>query len=102
MMLLHDNVHPHAAAKIQAMLQEFGWEVSEHPAYSPDLAASDFHLFPKLKEFLGGRRFKSNEEVKDAVKKWLNGLVAEVYDEGIQKLVTRYKCLNVGGDCVEK
>jgi histone-lysine N-methyltransferase SETMAR len=53
-MLLHDN----AAARTQAMLQEFGWEVFEHPAYSPDLTPSDFHLFPKLKEFLGGRRFK--------------------------------------------
>jgi hypothetical protein len=60
-------------------------------------------LFPKLKEFLGGRRFKSDEEVKDAVKEWLNGLAAAVYDERIQKLVTRYgKCLNVGGDYVEK
>jgi histone-lysine N-methyltransferase SETMAR len=81
----------------------FGWEVVEHPAYSPDLAASDFHLFPKLREFLGGRRFKSDEEVKDAVEEWLNGLAAEVNDEGIQKLVIRYdKCQNVGGDYVEK
>jgi hypothetical protein len=72
-------------------------------AYSPDLAPSDFHLFPKLKQFLGGRRFKSDEEVKDVVKERLNGLAAEVHDEGIQKLVTRYdKCLNVGGDYVEK
>jgi hypothetical protein len=56
-----------------------------------------------LNEFLGGTRFKSDEEVKDAVKEWLNGLAAEVYDEGTQKLVTRYdKCLNVGGDYVEK
>jgi hypothetical protein len=58
-------------------------------------------LFPKFKEFLGGRRFKSNE-VKDAVKEWLNGLAA-VCDEGMQKLVTHYdKCLNVGGDYVVK
>jgi histone-lysine N-methyltransferase SETMAR len=100
-MLLH-NALPHAAATTQAMLQEFGWEVSEHPAYSPNLAPSDFHLFPKLKEFLGGRSFKSDETVKDAVKAWLNGLAAEVYDEGIQKLVTRSDmCLNVGGDYVE-
>jgi histone-lysine N-methyltransferase SETMAR len=62
-MPLHDNARPHAAARTQAMLQEFGWEVFEHPAYSPDLAASDLHLFPKLKDFLGGRRFKSDEEV---------------------------------------
>jgi hypothetical protein len=73
-MFLHDNACPHAAARTQAMLQEFGWEVFEYPAYSPDLALRDFHLFPKLKEFLGGRRFKSDEEVKDAVKGWLNGL----------------------------
>jgi histone-lysine N-methyltransferase SETMAR len=72
------------------MLQEFGWEVFEHPAYSPDLAPNDFHLYPKLEEFLVGRRFKSDEEVKDAVKEWLNGLAAEVYEEGIQNLVTRY------------
>jgi hypothetical protein len=42
------------------MLQEFGWEVFEHPAYSPDLAPSDFHLFPKLKEFLGGKRMETD------------------------------------------
>jgi hypothetical protein len=95
-MLLH-NALPHAAATTQAMLQEFGWEVFERP----DLATSDFHLFPKLKEFLVGRRFKSDETMKDAVKEWLNGLAVEVCDEGIQKLVTRYdKCLNVGGDYV--
>jgi hypothetical protein len=37
--------------------------------------------------------------VKDAVKQWLNGPAAKVYDNGIQKLFTRYdKYLNVGGD----
>jgi len=85
------------------MLQEFGWEVFGHLAYSPDLAPSDFHLFPTLKEFLGGRRFLSDEEVKDAVKQWLNGMAAEVYDEGIQKFFARCdRCLSVRGDYVEK
>jgi hypothetical protein len=49
---------------------------------------SDFHLFPKLKEFLGVRHFKRDDEVKDAIKERLNGLVAEVYDEGIQEFIT--------------
>jgi hypothetical protein len=44
-------------------------------------------LFPALKEFLGGRCFKSNEEVKDAVRQWLNGLAAEICDESKQKPV---------------
>jgi histone-lysine N-methyltransferase SETMAR len=97
-MILRDNAGPHAAARTQAMLAEFGWEVFEHSAYSPNLAPSVFHLFPALKQFLGGRCFKS-DEVKHAVGEWLNGLAAEVYEEGIQRLVTRYdKRLNVSGD----
>jgi hypothetical protein len=31
--------------------------VLEHPAYSPDLAPSDFFLFLKIKEILKGRHF---------------------------------------------
>ena len=57
-----------------------------HLARSPELFPSDFHMFPKLNEFLGGRRFKSYEELKDVVKEGLNGLAAEVYDEGVQKM----------------
>ena len=32
-------------------------KTKEHPAYSPDLAPSDFFLFPKIKEILKGRHF---------------------------------------------
>jgi hypothetical protein len=45
-------------------------------------------LFPTLKEFLSGRHFKNDEEVKGGLKERINGLVAEVYDKGLQKLVT--------------
>jgi hypothetical protein len=77
------------------VLQEFGLEVFEHPAYCSDLAPSDFHLFLTLKGFVGDRLLQSDDEVKDAVKQWLNGLTAEVYHEGIQNLVTGYdKCQN--------
>jgi hypothetical protein len=44
----------------------------------------------------------SVEEVKKTVKDWFSGLVADFYDAGIQKFVTRYKCLNLHGDYVEK
>lgn len=61
-----------------------------------------FTCSQQWRNFLGGRYFKSNEEVKDAVKQWLNGPAAEVYDGGKQKLVTPYdECLNVAGDYVE-
>jgi hypothetical protein len=40
---------------------------------------------------------------KKTVIDWFNGLAADLYDPGIQKLVTQYdKCLNLHGDYVEK
>ena len=42
-----------------------------HPAYSSDLAPSDFFLFPNLKKDIHGRHFRSNEEVVVAVEEWV-------------------------------
>ena len=42
-----------------------------HPLYSPDLAPSDYNLFGPLEETLRGRRFTSDQEVKEAVHAWL-------------------------------
>jgi hypothetical protein len=48
------------------------WEVMEHPAHSQDLVPSDFPLLGLLKEALGGRRFRCDEDVKNAVHWWLH------------------------------
>lgn len=81
---------------------QFRWEVSENLPYSPDLAPSDFIIFYKL-EFLGGKRFNSDDDLKHTVNTWLTKLAADDYKDGILKLVDRYdKCLYVGGYHVEK
>lgn len=101
--LLHDNARPHTARTSKELLENFGWELFDHPPYSPDLAPSDFHLFTKMKVWLGQQRFNTNEELKTSVQDWLTTQAATWYEEGIQKLVPRYdKCLNIGGDYVEK
>jgi hypothetical protein len=47
--------------------------------------------------------FKNNEELMEGVKTWLSSMAADFFDTGTQKLIPRYdKCLNSGGDCVEK
>ena len=69
--LLHDNACPHTAAHTVETLQKLKFEVLAHPPYSPDLAPSDYHLFGPLKEALRGRRFTSNQELKEAVQAWL-------------------------------
>ena len=43
-----------------------------------------------------------DEDLQHAVMDWLNSQAAVWYEKGISKLVSRYKCLNVQGDYVEK
>jgi transposase len=50
--LLHDNLCPHTAACTWALLENFNWEYSDHPPYSPDLILSNYHLFIYLKNLL--------------------------------------------------
>lgn len=101
--LLHDNARPHTANATKNLLQRFGWEVFDHPPYSPDLAPSDFHLFPRMKKSLGGHHFATDNELQTSVQTWLKAQAATFYEEGIEKLIPRYeKCLNRNGDYVEK
>ena len=51
-LLLHVNARPHTAHITVNTIRPLNWEVLEHPAYSPDLALSDFHLFGPLKNAL--------------------------------------------------
>ncbi len=61
--LLHGNTCPRSVNVTQELLQQFQWDVLRHPPYSPDLAPSDFALFPALKVAIG-KKFSNNEEVK--------------------------------------
>jgi len=101
-LLLHNNTLPYSAAQTQDIITSFKWEHMDHPLYSPDLVPSDYHLILHLKKFMGGKGF-DDDDLKDAVQNWLTSQVAAFYEEGIQKLVPRYdKCLNNGGEYVEK
>ena len=97
--LLHDTARP------RALLQKFRWDLFAHPPYSPDLAPSDFHLFSRMKVWLGTQRLrvKTNEGLMGGVKDWLGSQPATFCDAGIVKLVSRYdKCLSSEGDYIEK
>jgi hypothetical protein len=51
LVLLHDNSHPHTAARIRTLLEHFNLELFDHPPYSPALAPSDYHLFTNVKNW---------------------------------------------------
>ena len=59
------------AAKILATKQI---TVLEHPVYSPDLAPSDFFLFPEIKEILKGRHFDDIDDITSNTKAALKAI----------------------------
>jgi len=82
---------------------QWHYELLEHSPYSPDLAPSDFNLFPKLKLFLAGQRFSSNLEATAAVEGYFADLTKNHYRDGIIALEHRWnKCISLKGDYVEK
>jgi histone-lysine N-methyltransferase SETMAR len=62
-LFLHDNAPAHRALATQNKLAYLGLQCLDHPPYSPDLAPSDYHLFPGLKKQLKFRHFSSDAEL---------------------------------------
>jgi len=49
-LFLHDNAPARRALLTQKKLAYLGFQCLDHPPYSPDLAPSEYHLFPGLKK----------------------------------------------------
>jgi len=102
-LLLHDNAPAHTAGVATSVAAECGYELLPHPPYSPDLAPSDFYLFPLLKEHLRGRQYANNNDIIQSVEDFLEVQGEQFFQTGIQKLQKRWnKCIEVQGDYVEK
>ena len=86
-------MHQSTTPSLSDYLINMGIKTVRHPPYSPDLAAFDFWLFPKLT----GCRYETIEEMKDAVTKVIDTVLYGAF----QKLLDRYKCISAGGDYLE-
>ena len=74
-----------------------------HPAYSPDLAPSDYFLFPNLKKDIRGRHFRPNEEVVVAVEEWVRDKGPGFFSSGLMALEQSWsKCIILEGNYIEQ
>uniref|UniRef100_A0A8D2KSQ6 Tc1-like transposase DDE domain-containing protein n=1 Tax=Varanus komodoensis TaxID=61221 RepID=A0A8D2KSQ6_VARKO len=102
-LLLQDNAPIHMAHVWKAAVQDCGFEEINHPPYSPDLAPSDYYLFPNLKKDLCGKRFSNDEELKVAINAHFLDKEEGYFLQGIEELISRCnKCIEVMGDYIEK
>jgi hypothetical protein len=73
----------------------------EHPAYSLNLSACDFHTFGPLKQALKRSQFQSDTQVKQPVHDFSQQQPSKYFEKSIQQLVLQWDaCLNVGSDIV--
>ena len=99
---MHDNAPAHRALASQKKLAYLVFQCLDHPPYSPDLAPSDYYLFPGLKKQFKGRHFSSDAEVIAAAETWLDGKPSEFFLSGLHKLQQRAKkCFEICGEYVE-
>ena len=66
-----DNAAANKSTFAVAAIQECGFQLVKNPSYSPHLAPSDYHLFPKMKKELTGHYFCTDDDVKQAVEVFL-------------------------------
>ena len=87
--------HPHFSGKNQT-------PVVPHPPYSPDLAPTDFFLFPKLKTTLKGRGFQTIEEIQENAIRELRAITESAFQEEFQQWKKRWeRCIARTGDYFE-
>jgi len=85
-LFLHDNAPAHRALANQKKLAYLGFQCLDHPPHSPDLAPSDYHMFPGLKKQLKCRHFSSETEFIFAAETWLDGQHSEFFFEWLAKV----------------
>jgi len=101
-LFLYDNAPAHRALATKKKLAYLGFQCLDHTPYSPDLAPSDYHLFPGLKKQMKGRHFSSDAEVIAAAETWLDGQTSTFFFNALKKLEQRAKkCIELRGEYVE-
>ena len=101
-LLQQDNARVPTCKVAMDAVERNGYELIPHPAYSPDLAPSDFFLFPKLKKDTRGLHFRSDEEVVTAVEEWVNGKDPDFFSSGLMALEHRWSVHHTRGQLHRK
>ena len=78
-LLLHDNAPIDKCNMVQAAIRQVGFIELNHPAYSPDIALTNYHPLSNLKKFLLGKNFSSDGESVTTIEDYLTDLNSEIF-----------------------
>jgi histone-lysine N-methyltransferase SETMAR len=93
-----DNARPHC---VDDILSEMGFQRLPHPAFSPDLAPTDFFLFGHMKGMIEGLEFESPEQLLSEVTRKLRSIATSVLTDAYSEWMRRLrKCIELGGEYI--
>ena len=92
-LFLYDNGPAHRALATQKKLAYLGFQCLDHPPYSPDLAPSDYHLFPGLKKTIEISPFFVRRGAHCCRRDLVGRTTFRFFLSGLQKLEKRAKRL---------
>lgn len=89
--ILQDNAKPHTSKITLKKFADMGFEILPHPAYSPDISPTDYHLFRSMSNYLAGKKFGSLADLKNGILEFLESKDPDFFESGIFNLVDRWK-----------
>ena len=81
-----DNARPDVSVKTMLKLKGFGWDILNHPPYSPDIASLDYYLFQSMEHSLRRKNFFNLKDIQNHLDKFFASKPEEFYRTGIEKL----------------
>jgi hypothetical protein len=101
--LLHKNAPAHRVFLFKDFLANNNATAPHHPPYSLDLSLPNFHLSPRLKSGMRGRRFcYSTSVIKNATEE-LKRLQQNGFQEYFQHIYSLWQeCVGAQVDCFEE
>ena len=83
------NANVHTCKVATDAVERNGYQLIPNPAYSPEIAPSDFFLFSNLKKDIHRCHFRSYEEIVTAFEEGVNGKDPDFFSSGLMALEHR-------------
>ena len=90
MIFLHHNSRLDFAKESRKKLEELDWEVLSHPAYSLDLAQTDYRLFTELAFQFKEKSFDDFDHVFSSISDFFDSLPPAFFIKGMEDLPVRW------------
>jgi len=72
-------------------LNGFGWDILNHPPYSPDMAPSDYYLFWSIEHSLRRKYFANLNDIQNYLEDFFASKPKGFYKTEIEKLPGRWQ-----------